>query len=135
MKSWIRSKSRATPVQRDSSKLPHCPMPSRPLTLPVDSPADFILDTVSIDYHSPEAEQKSTDRLNKIVAAWGKSKLPSSSNSTFSHLNFHKSPDNFVANYRSSAPFWTAFPVSIDRSFKSVFLNSCSFIIPSIRDQ
>jgi hypothetical protein len=97
------------------------PLPSSEVTnFCLLSPADFILDTVSIDYHSSESEVESTERVNRIVALWEKSKLSKlGSSDRSSRANSSAGiKGNHVANYRSAAPFFTAFPVLIDRSFK-----------------
>ncbi|GAA5939117.1 uncharacterized protein JCM15063_004431 [Sporobolomyces koalae] len=78
------------------------------------NPADFILDVVSVDYRTKEAEETSARRVSKILACWQErqqeSPIPGQSLS---------SGTDKTAKLRNTA-FARAFPVVLRRSFKNL---------------
>ncbi|GAA6021211.1 hypothetical protein JCM11491_001608 [Sporobolomyces phaffii] len=77
------------------------------------NPADFILDVVSVDHRSVEAEERSSKRVNKILDHWTASEKPSAPRE-----------DDLATTDGSSrlrnTSFLRAFPVVLGRSFKNL---------------
>ncbi|GAA6063063.1 hypothetical protein JCM10212_003008 [Sporobolomyces blumeae] len=76
------------------------------------NPADFILDVVSVDHRSVEAEKRSSRRVTRILEHWStKNERPPAAEST--------RPNDRSAKLKNTA-FVRAFPVVLDRSFKNL---------------
>lgn len=95
------------------------------LMFPFRSPADFILDCISVDYRSSDLEQSTEVRVARILAAWKNRAANSKADAT------HRAAIADVDRSRKilSAPFFTAFPVVLARSFKCVFRRSCGGVV------
>lgn len=78
------------------------------------SPADFVLDSISVDHRSDEAEVTSSQRVDRIVQAWSDRKTSET------HSSLSASTHTYIDNKRSKSPFFTAFPVVLGRSFKNL---------------
>lgn len=85
------------------------------LFLPL-SPADFVIDAVSVDYHSVEEEAASKASIDHLVAAWKKQKGIKDKDET-APLARPAAGQNLSAKLRKT-PFSRAFPVVLARSFK-----------------
>ncbi|CEQ39426.1 SPOSA6832_00937 [Sporobolomyces salmonicolor] len=90
------------------------------------NPADFILDVVSVDHRSVEAEKRSSQRVSHILDTW---------TARASALSAGGIPEHggMSAKLRNT-PFTRSFPVVLGRSFKLVsdFIRRCS---PNLRRQ
>lgn len=74
------------------------------------SPADFLLDAITLSYASPAAEEHSRVRVDRLVAAW-QSSIGSTDVS-------ERAPAGASQQARlRSTSFFKAFPVIIKRSF------------------
>ncbi|GAA5870410.1 hypothetical protein JCM8547_004025 [Rhodosporidiobolus lusitaniae] len=99
-------------------------------TCPRDfNPADFILDVVSVDHRSLEAEERTSERVSRIIEAW-KAKPRTTSSSSFPTLT---SDEAALSTSNSSTafqvtPFYKAFPVVLRRSFTNLYRQSDIFI-------
>ncbi|GAA5912086.1 uncharacterized protein JCM6883_007106 [Sporobolomyces salmoneus] len=83
-------------------------------TCPVNfNPADFILDVVSVDHRSPEAEVESSKRVEKILTHWSKTE-----NETTRAIERTSTPSKSAKLQNTS--FLRAFPVVLGRSFKNL---------------
>jgi hypothetical protein len=116
MRSWRRSRRLERLVLRISSApslFPFFPPHLEANSPPSSSPADFILDVVSIDHRSVEAEQSTAERVTRIVQAWKKqvSTMPISAEG---NSNFDSSQP------LKATPLWKAFPVVLARSFRNL---------------
>lgn len=80
------------------------------------SPADFLLDVISVDYRSQEGTDKSLARVSMILDSW-------TTTSTARKRATREIPaqTNLAAKQRA-APLLVAFPVVLGRSFKFVFV-------------
>lgn len=78
------------------------------------NPADFILDVVSVDHRSVEAEERSSERVEKILKHYTATESASSE-----WRQEHKTMSNRSARLQNT-PFFRAFPVVLSRSFKNL---------------
>lgn len=93
----------------------HCSPCSQAHSLFPSSPADFILDTISVDYRSTDATASSKARVDRILGAWRDRKATVDS---VSHGSEEKKPplSTAVMFKRRPAPLLVAFPVIFHRS-------------------
>lgn len=85
---------------------------SSALTFNFYSPADFILDAISVDHRSTELQTRTEERVARILSAWrGKTNLAQQTRSTLELSE----EDNLK---QTTAPFYKAFVVVLSRSFK-----------------
>ncbi|KAG0658490.1 hypothetical protein C6P46_005733 [Rhodotorula mucilaginosa] len=82
------------------------------------NPADFVIDAVSVDYHSVEEEAASKASIDHLVAAWKKQKGIKDKDET-APLARPAAGQNLSAKLRKT-PFTRAFPVVLARSFKNL---------------
>lgn len=94
------------------------------------SPADFVIDAVSVDYHSVEEEAASKASIDHLVAAWKKEKGFKHADQTAPDAR-HTTGQHLSAKLRKT-PFTRAFPVVLARSFKCAC--SSSFRTSSRKD-
>ncbi|ORY74754.1 P-loop containing nucleoside triphosphate hydrolase protein [Leucosporidium creatinivorum] len=79
------------------------------------NPADFILDTISVDYRSTAATESSKARVDRIINAWRDRKQVEASEGRSSDQE-KTSTSTGVSFKRRSAPLIVAFPVVLNRS-------------------
>lgn len=85
------------------------------LTLSTFSPADFVIDAVSVDYHSVAEEAASKASIDRLVLAWREEQGATDKGTSPPP----KAPDAPTGQYKlRKTPFSRAFPVVLGRSFR-----------------
>lgn len=91
------------------------------LNLSRDSPADFVIDIVSVDYHSLEDEELSKARINGLIESWRHERETVGAGKegvlTETAPHAHSRHDKRNAKLRKT-PFRRAFPTVLARSFR-----------------
>jgi hypothetical protein len=77
------------------------------------SPADFILDTISVDHRSSDMEGKTSQRVARVVDLWKRHSAKERRKSREVSSQQAIAPASL-----SASPFVVAFPVILSRSFK-----------------
>ncbi|GAA6018066.1 hypothetical protein JCM10207_006069 [Rhodosporidiobolus poonsookiae] len=88
------------------------------------NPADFILDVVSVDHRSTEAEKRTSKRVSRIVDSWAAAPTPQAVGAG----KKDEPAQPARAQKLRTTPFVKAFPTVLSRSFKNLRRQSDIFV-------